>query len=334
MLLLSSVGCRVPYLLHVGAGQVRLLLDRERFTPETEARLTEQERRGLGALREALVYGETIGLAKSTSHRHLIDRGGRGLVTVVTAAPRDRLESVTWWFPIVGSVPYRGYFDPALAGRFAESLTAQELDTYVRPALLYSTLGWFDDPVPRALLRLDPFEVADTVLHERVHETIFVSSDGRYNEGIAVFIAHEATLRLYADRAEDGGAAERAFADQRRFAGLLERLASRLEGVYQKGLPADEILEHRRALFQAAQTTDFEAIEWETDRYSGFPRAPLSNAYIVARRTYLGDLPCFEAELASLKGDLERFVGGHLEEPGRRLSSEGACRFGPAPALR
>ncbi len=33
------------------------------------------------------------------------------IVYVVMAAPRDSLEPYTWWFPIVGRVPYRGYFD-------------------------------------------------------------------------------------------------------------------------------------------------------------------------------------------------------------------------------
>ncbi len=33
------------------------------------------------------------------------------IVHVVMAAPRDSLDPYTWWFPIVGRVPYRGYFN-------------------------------------------------------------------------------------------------------------------------------------------------------------------------------------------------------------------------------
>ena len=307
----------------MGAGQARLLFDRERITPELEARLTETERRGLETLRRAIGYGEDLGLACSGSHRYLVDREGRGLVTLVTAAPADRLEPLTWWFPIVGRVSYRGYFDESRARRYARSLGERGFDTYIRPALLYSTLGWFDDPIPRALLRRAPFEIADTVLHERVHETIFLPGDPTYNESVAVFVSHEAVLRMYADAPEVRAVAAAAFADDVRFGALLDRLASELRDLYARPLSAAERTERRDALFERYRTVEFESIAWETERYSGFPRAPLSNAYVVARRTYLEALPCLRAELGGRGSDLRAFVRAHREEPGPR--ADGAC---------
>jgi predicted aminopeptidase len=246
---------------------------------------------------------------------------------VVTAAHRDRLEAVTWWFPIVGRVSYRGYFEAERALRFADSLEEKGLDTYVRPGRLYSTLGWFDDPVPRELLRGPPFEVADTILHERVHETIFVADDSAYNEGIAVFVSHEAVLRLYSEDPSTGAEAARAFRDQERFARLLAELADELETLYDRDLPMETLLRERDAIFARYRTTRFDAVGWETSRYRGFPKLRLSNAYVVARRTYLGDLPCFAAELESRDGNLEAFIDAHRERPGRRSDEDGSCPF-------
>jgi predicted aminopeptidase len=262
-----------------------------------------------------------------------VDRDGRGLVQVVTAAPPDRLEPVTWWFPIVGRVSYRGYFEAERARRFADSLEEKGLDTYVRPGRLYSTLGWFDDPVPRELLRGPPFEVADTVLHERVHETIFVADDSMYNEGIAVFVSHAAVLRLYAEEPRTKEAAAGAFRDEERFARLLAELADELETLYDRDLPMETLLRERDTIFARYRTSRFDAVEWETSRYRAFPRVRLSNAYVVARRTYLGDLPCFAAELESRDGDLEAFVRAHRERPGRRSNDDGSCPFAGARGL-
>jgi predicted aminopeptidase len=304
----------------VSAGQVRLLLDRERITPELEARLTEVEQRGLETLRRAIAFGETIGLAPSQSHRYLVDREGRELVTVVTAAPTNRLEAVTWWFPVVGRISYRGYFDAERAHAFADSLGRTGLDTYVRPAAAYSTLGWFDDPLPRAVLRYQPFEIADTVLHERMHETVYVPGDSTYNESIAVFASHEAVLRMYADEPKVRDSAAAAFADQLRFAALLERLASELQDLYDEEPTDDSLSQRRAAVFERYRTTEFESVPWQAQRYARFPEAPLSNAYVVARRTYLADLPCFRSELAASEGDLAAFIRAHREDPGRRAT--------------
>jgi predicted aminopeptidase len=293
---------------------MRLLLDREPIEAEVESRLSPQEQLGLRALRDALATADTLGLAPSGSYRTLVDRGSSPLVTLVVAAPVDRVEPVEWWFPIVGSVPYRGYFDPTRAEAFAHSLADDGLDTYVRPAVLYSTLGWFDDPVPRSLLAADPLLVFEVIVHERVHETVFVPGDLAYNEGLATFIAHEASVRAHlgSDEAER---VQRLFADDRRFAARLEGLASELESLYAHSAGAEEARRAREAVF--ARFRAEAASGFETDRFDGLARADLSNAFVVAHRTYMGDLPCFERELAGLGGDLVAFVARHRESPGR-----------------
>ena len=61
---------------------------------------------------------------------------------------------------------------------------------------------------------------------------------------------------------------------------------------------------------------------WRSRRYARFPELALSNAWLAAHRAYVGGLPCFEAELASLGGDLAAFVRAHRDDPGHRF---GAC---------
>jgi len=301
---------------------MQVLRAREKLTPERIARLSPEEQRGLITLKQALALGESLGLGRSTSYRHLIERGRDESVQVVVAAPPNRLEPLTWWFPIAGRVAYRGYFDPEAARTFAERLASRGFDTYIRPALLYSTLGWFDDPIPRELLSWDPTDLALTILHELVHEAIYVKGDTAYNEGLATFVSYHAALEFFAAGPAQVEQVRDGYADQQRFAGLLAELATELEALYQRHPDADDARGSREATFERYQQERYRALSWRTQRYHGFTRAPLSNAYVLANQSYLGDLPCFQAELSDLQGDLRAFLREHQSQPGRRAASE------------
>jgi predicted aminopeptidase len=276
---------------------------------------------------KARAHGEALGLRKSTSYRHLIERDEPARIHVVVAAPADRLEPVTWWFPIVGRVAYRGYFDVERAIRFQQQLLQRGLDTYVRPAILYSTLGWFDDPIPRELLRLDASEIVDTILHELVHETIYTSGDTTYNEGLATFIAQYATLGYFAEEPALREAAQRRYADEQLFARLISDLTRELEVLYQETRNAEEARRSRKVVFRRYQEEVHPSLSWQTKRYQGFPKGELSNAYVLANQTYLGDIPCFEAELRELGGNLGAFIAKHRKKPGRHTPAD-HCTIG------
>jgi predicted aminopeptidase len=309
----------------VSLGQARLLWDREEIDESLIARLPERERDGLASVERALAKADQLGLGSSGSYRHLIDRDGAPLVTLVIAAPPDRVEATRWWFPIVGHVPYLGYFDPERARRSAERLALQGLDTFVRPALLYSTLGWFDDPLPRGLLRRDRIDIFDILVHERVHESIFVAGDLAYNESLATFIAERATLELVADDAAALARARERFLDRRRFADLIDRLARELDALYRTTDGPEAARRTRQAVFERFQGEEFERLDWQTPLYRGFAQAELSNAYVVAHQTYFGDLPCLERELLELGGDIGELVRRHRDAPGRRLDPDRDC---------
>jgi predicted aminopeptidase len=308
----------LAYLAHVGAGQVKLLWSREPLTQERIAALPEPERVDFEAFRGALQFGESLGLARTSSFSRLADTDKDWLVQVVTAAPANKLEPVTWWFPIVGSVSYRGYFDAERAKAFAAELAAEGFDTYVRPSPLYTTLGWFEDPLPRPILRWPIEEAVDTALHEQVHITVYIASDVAYNESLATFIAHQATSQYFSDRPEIKERAESSFADELTYARLLNSLRGDLDALYAAELSPDEARAKRAPIFARYQTEVFAAQPWRSQRFAGFQRVTLSNAFVVANRDYLGLVPCFERELAQLRGDLAAFVRAHKEKPGHR----------------
>jgi predicted aminopeptidase len=320
LLALLAAGCSsIGYLTHVSAGQLRMLWDRERLSPELIASLAPEEQRGLAAIERARGQAAALGLEPSTSYRHLIPSDATHTVHVVVASPPDRLEAVTWFFPIVGRIAYRGYFDPERARTFAAGLEREGYDTYVRPASLYSTLGYFDDPVPRDLLAWPEMEIYDVIIHELVHGTIFIRDDVAYNEALASFIAEHAALELLASEPQARDAARRMYDDMRLYTDLIERLARDLEALYAASTSKEQALAERAELFARYQSEVYPSLPWQTEQFKGFREVALSNAFVVAQRTYSGDVPCFEAELAALQGDLRAFIRAHRERPVRHV---------------
>jgi predicted aminopeptidase len=120
-----------------------------------------------------------------TTYSH-IDRDT--LVVVLSAAYRDKLRYKTWWFPIVGSVPYKGYFDVRDAKRAAADLSRDGFDAYLRPASAFSTLGYLEDPVLSTTLDEDSVELVNTVIHELTHSTFYASGQAVFNESFANFV--------------------------------------------------------------------------------------------------------------------------------------------------
>jgi predicted aminopeptidase len=115
----------------------------------------------------------------------------------VTASYPLKFESYTWWFPIVGSVPYKGYFDLEKAKEEELSLKKKGMDTKLRITAGYSTLGWFSDPLLSPQMRLKEPELVALVIHEMSHATIYFSDDSLFNESYASFVENEGTNKYY-----------------------------------------------------------------------------------------------------------------------------------------
>ena len=142
-------------------------------------------------------------------------------------------------------------------------------------------------------------------------------------EGVATFIAHHAALDHFSAEPQLVQQVKRRFADQRGFAELLQELAAELTELYRETPDADQARQARGVIFQRYQEQIYPDRSWQTDLYSGFTRVELSNAYLLAHQTYLGDLPCFQTELTELGGDLQAFVSRHRQQPGRHPDVEG-----------
>jgi len=235
------------------------------------------------------------------------------LVLVVGAAYRDRLRPYTWWFPIVGRVPYKGYFAPSDAFAEARSLESQGLDTYVRPASAFSTLGWFEDPVVSSTLHEDTAALANTVIHELTHNTFYAPGQTVFNESFANFVGAHGAMRFFAARGDTLHLreSEEDWARDRALGAFWEGVFNALDSAF-RAHPASaaERLAARDTVFARARTHFMQDV---LPRLPGIPpgvrvQLVLNNAIVLSRRVYRTGLDLFDDVLDREGGDLRRAV--------------------------
>lgn len=274
--------------------------------PSTPAPLRER----LGLASDARELARALGLEVGGQYTTYVPWPGDRVVTTVVATRPGEVEPYAFWFPIVGHVPYKGYFDPARAHAEAERLRARGLDVCEVPVAAYSTLGWLDDPVTEPMLRGGAGRIVETIVHELVHATAFVADAADWNEGVATFVGQEASVRW---RAESGGphpaAQERVrVEDDRRIAASLLELRQEVADLYARE-PAGPDRDAARAAVEARGREAIAGLGITTRSPEGMARAlRLNDACLAIVGTYSADLPAYAELLAGLGGDLGAFV--------------------------
>ncbi|HEV2129460.1 MAG TPA: aminopeptidase, partial [Longimicrobiaceae bacterium] len=190
LLLVVSSACSPLYVLRAGYEQARILSRRQPITRMVEdPRTDEQTREKLRLVLEARDYAaRDLGLDAGNSYTTYSWVDSDTLALVLSAARKDEFRAHTWWFPIVGRVPYKGFFDFSAARQARDDFIARGFDAYVRPASAFSTLGWFNDPLLSTTLRQDSLDLANTVIHELTHNTFYAPGQAVFNESFANFV--------------------------------------------------------------------------------------------------------------------------------------------------
>ena len=142
-------GCSPFYVLRAAYEEGKILWRREpiaQFLEKPDINQETQEKLKLVlAVREYARDVLKFNVGGSYASYSYVDR--LDLTFILTAAPKTELKPYTWWFLIVGRVPYKGYFSKEDADGAAADLQSEGYDTNIRTSAAFSTLGWFDDPL-------------------------------------------------------------------------------------------------------------------------------------------------------------------------------------------
>ena len=191
-------GC---YVLKLGLEQNGLMNSRRSLEDViADPATSEKTRKGLIWSQEVMNWAKAQGFHAAGAYEHYVEIGRPVVSWVVQAAEADRLKSRTWWFPVVGSVPYLGYFSQIERDEMAESLRREGYDVAVGGVGAFSSLGWFADPMYSSMLRRDEAELAHLLFHELTHRTYWAPGSVEFNENLAEFVADEMTERFLKEK--------------------------------------------------------------------------------------------------------------------------------------
>ena len=317
------------YLLRAAWEESWILLRRRSIATivgdSTVARVT---RAKLGVVLAARAYAaDSLGLDAGKSFTKYSALKRDTLVLVLSAAYRDTLAFYRWWFPIVGRVPYKGYFAFDEARRAESRLRDQGFDTQLRPASAFSTLGWFNDPLLSTTLRADSLYLANTVIHELTHNEYFASGQVEFNESFANFVGARGSAEFFRRRGSRGAAAEAdaRWSDEKALAAFWHRLYMDIDSVF-KANPGDSAkhvrLTLRDSVYRAAKKylvfTLAPALHTVSPTY--LERLQLDNATLLAGRIYETDLALFDSvfvrEGSDTRRSVQRIIALARSEPG------------------
>jgi len=296
--------CSPGYVLQAAYQQSKILLGRRQIEqvildPDT----SHEEREKLKVVLQARAFASELGLTTGRSFTSYTDVGKDTLAWVVVASRKDSFALHQWWFPIVGTVPYRGFFRESDARAEGVHLETLGYESSIRGTEAFSTLGWFNDPVLSTTLKNPPSRIANTVIHESVHSTVWIQGNVAFNESLANFVGMQGALEFFTRQRDEcvqsKGACE-VFEERLRaatrdktfqldFGDAVTEVISKLEALYGRGdISSEQKIALRQDVFA-------KAIGPFREKY---PKVAVlqavNNAEIVQYRLYLTQLRRFE----------------------------------------
>jgi predicted aminopeptidase len=323
----SIAGCSPGYVVRAAYEQSKILLARRPIAEVIKDPATTQEdREKLSLVLAARTFATDIGLDPGEAFTQFSDIGKDTLAWVVMASRKDSFSMHTWWFPIVGTVPYKGFFDQQDALLQAKALEQEGYESSVRGTEAFSTLGWFNDPLLSTTLKNTPTRIVNTVIHETVHSTVWIPGHVAFNESLANFVGSRAAIDFFKGRRRGDAAAlaskpsaddtvlqsEREHKFTLEFADCVSEAFDKLNTLYGRGdLTSEQKVSERQQVFD-------QVMEPFRVRYPAVTALrTLNNAELLQSTIYMTKLRLFEQLYASVQEKWPEFFGRVVELKGR-----------------
>jgi predicted aminopeptidase len=260
---------------------------------------------------------DSLGLKDTENYKTMYDQKGEEIMWVVLAAERFQLKPKEWKFPVIGSVPYKGFFNRDRAFELKKELEAQGYDVIVRNPGGWSTLGWFTDPILSKMLSRSEGDLANLIIHEMSHATIFVKDSVDFNENLATFIgdrgAEQFLIHKYGITSKEYVTYIQEDRDYLKYVDHMLRGAKTLDSLYHSFKDSDstDIRQKQKTemIQKIVNAMDTLSLELNTQPSSRFKDKLPNNAYFMNFRQYQSQQEIFWEEYKTEFGnDLPSYI--------------------------
>lgn len=258
---------------------------------------------------------DSLGLKDTENYKTLFDQKGEELMWVVQACEPFALKPKLWDFPVVGSVPYKGFFAKQKAIDERATLEDDGYDVSIRNPGGWSTLGWFTDPILSDMLKRDDGDLASLIIHEMVHATIFVKDDVDFNENLASFVGDTASYYFLASKF---GRDSKEFLkylhddqDYRKYSRHILKGTQKLDSLYQTIQAEDpiEIKKEKKKSMISLIMSSTDTLSLFTPRVTYASSKLPNNTYFMSYHLYQGRQDNFKKELDDdFGGDIKNYI--------------------------
>ncbi len=310
---LTSSGC---YLLKQGS---YLLQERLSAVPVGKYRdqqdISEEEREFFRRIDDIIAYADSqLGLQRSSNYTSYIKTEKDYVAAVVSAAGEFDLAPYLWKFPLVGSVPYKGFYESEDARKEADRLKNNGYDTWIRGVDAFSTLGYTRDPLYSFMTDYDIHTLAEMLIHEQVHATVWLKNSSQFNEQIASFIGEKGAVAYISERfgpdSEEMQLMRDANLDRRTWLDDIGRLRKELEALYADNRSEAAMRVGKQRIIDEFQTRFSASYDerYRTDSYRRVPQIAINNAFIALYGVYYGHDEVLKKLFAEYDDDLPRLI--------------------------
>jgi predicted aminopeptidase len=268
---------------------------------------------------------ETLDLPADGSYSSYVEIDGAAVVWNVIATEEFSLQPRKWCFLVAGCVPYRGFFKQEKAVDSAAHLHKNGMDVFVSPAIAYSSLGWFRDPLLSTMFSGSDIRLAAYLFHELAHQRLYIKGDGVFNEGYASFV-EQAGIQAWLEssqRQDDLQQWRQLQSAGKDFTNLIGDVRKELAELY-RSAETETTKRGQKAEILRAFKLSYEQLKTERwhgkGYYSAWFERPVNNARLALYNTYEGSRCAFQGLFDQAEGDLRKFH--QLAEQKSRLQPE------------